>query len=245
MTELLDRIKHRTCTLDTGTPQHSMVPLIHIVRHGQSLHNVERGYPHRDPPLTDAGHKATKEIEIPAIPDLIIISPMTRTIQTAMNIFPDIFNTAPFPVEVQIWPDLRETYEAECNKGLSRNDVSAKFPQLDFANCPEKWDHPPHTVEAATLRAEAVRKRLRELSKTYKNIVLITHRGFIAFLVQGVRFEVCETRSYRFGTDDECAASRIGTYCETQEPIDFGPTVLIPSEAPGSSIDLTTSQLVA
>lgn len=38
-------------------------PLVHIIRHGQSLHNVDRGYPHRDPPLTDTGHEATEQIK--------------------------------------------------------------------------------------------------------------------------------------------------------------------------------------
>lgn len=207
--------------------EHSKTPLIHIIRHGQSLHNVERGYTHRDPPLTESGQEATRNIEISAAPDLIIISPMTRTIQTAINIFPDVFNNTPFPVEVQIWPDLRETYEAECNKGLSRKDISAKFPQLDFADCPDEWDYPPHNTADATLRAERVRRRLKELSKTHKNIVLITHRGFIEFLVRGKRFELCETRSFQFSTDDENANLRRGALCKTQEPLGIGPTVLV------------------
>lgn len=211
-----------------------MTSLIHIVRHGQSLHNVERGYPHRDPPLTSAGQEATKAIRIPATPDLIIISPMTRTIQTAMNIFPNIFDTTPLPVDVQIWPDLRETYEAECNKGLSRKDIATRFPELDFTGCPEEWSHPPHTAAGASLRAESVRRRLKDLSKVYSHIVLITHRGFIGFLVGGDRFEVCESRSYRFAADDESVNLELGAYCQTQEATDLGQTVLVPFEASGS-----------
>ena len=65
-------------------------PLVHIIRHGQSFHNIDRGYPHFDPPLTDAGHEATKQIKISIVSDLIVISPMTRTIQIAMNAFPSI-----------------------------------------------------------------------------------------------------------------------------------------------------------
>ncbi|KAJ4340201.1 hypothetical protein N0V95_007582 [Ascochyta clinopodiicola] len=212
-----------------------MEPLIHIVRHGQSLHNIDRGYPHRDPPLTSAGQEATKQIKIPAVPDLIIISPMTRTIQTAMNMFPAVFTTTPFPVAVQIWPDLRETYEAECNKGLSREAISAKFPQLDFAGCPNEWNHPPHTMAGATARAESVRMRLKELSKENSNIVLITHRGFIEFLVKGVRFDVCETRTYRFGTEEESKDVAVTTQSATQEHFEYGPTVLVPFEVPEDS----------
>ncbi|KAF5612091.1 phosphoglycerate mutase [Fusarium subglutinans] len=206
-------------------------PLIHIVRHGQSLHNIDRGYPHRDPPLTDQGHETTKQIQIPVIPDLIVISPMTRTIQTAMNFFPSIAgSSASSGTEVQIWPDLREAHDAICNKGISRADISAKFPHLNFSECPQEWDHPPHSIEAATIRAEKVRRRLKELSKVYKNIVLITHRGFIAFLVKGDRYDVCETRSYRFGTDEETEqdALRFGVNVDTKAQQDFGPTLLVP-----------------
>lgn len=212
-------------------------PLVHIIRHGQSLHNVDRGYPHRDPPLTDTGHEATKQIKIPAVPDLIVISPMTRTVQTAMNAFPSIVGSALNGTEVQIWPDLREAHDAECNKGISRADISAKFPHLNFLECPEEWDHPLHTIEAATIRAEKLRLRLKELSKKYKNIALITHRGFIAFLVKGDRYNVCETRSYRFSTDEEAEADslRFGVNVDTKAQQDFGPTVLVPLTSQGSS----------
>jgi len=124
---------------------------------------------------------------------------MARTIQTAMNAFPFILGSTLFQAEVQIWPDLREAHDANCNKGISRSEMLVEFPQFNFAECPEEWDHPPHTIDDATARTEAVRQRLKELLKTYSNIALITHRGFIAFLVKGDRYDVCETRSYRFG----------------------------------------------
>lgn len=223
------------------------MPMIHVVRHGESLHNVDHSYPHRDPPLTEKGQDATTQIKVHPIPNLIVISPMTRTIQTAINAFPSILSpTSVFPVqpEVQIWPDLREAHDANCNKGLSRIDISAKFPQLDFKECPGEWNHPPHTIEDAVRRAEGVRRRLKELSQRYPNIAVITHRVFIAFLVRGRRFDVCETRSYQFSTADgeeeddddnksnngaELGSSRMDINVDTAEMQDFGPTILIPN----------------
>jgi broad specificity phosphatase PhoE len=203
--------------------------LIHIVRHGESLHNIERGYPHRDPPLTEAGQAATKTILISATPDLIIISPMTRTIQTAMNIFPFLQQPAPWPVEVEIWPDLREAHDAICNIGVSRAALATRFPSFDFKTCPEEWYYALTTEEGATRRAEDVRQRLKRLAMTYKNIVLITHRGFIAFLVKGRRFNVCDVRSFRFASEEEEQDTeiRMGLHCETLVKQDFGPTVLV------------------
>lgn len=117
---------------------------------------------------------------------------MTRTIQTALIIFDQYLSSSSTNVELQVWPDLRETHdEAICNKGLSRAEIAAKFPQFDFSACHEEWDYPPHSSEGAVVRAETVRRRLKELSRSYKNTFLVTHRGFIAFLVKGERFDVC------------------------------------------------------
>jgi len=133
---------------------------------------------------------------LPAEPDLIIVSPMTRTIQTALIVFDQVLNSSPAGVHLQVWPDLREAHDAICNKGVARADMAAKFAQFDFSACPEEWDHPPHTFEDAVARAARVKQRLKDLSGSYKNIFLVTHRGFIAFLVKGERFDVCGTTSY-------------------------------------------------
>lgn len=208
-------------------------PLIHIIRHGEGIHNVQRNYAHPDPSLTKRGQGATKAIHLPFTPDLILISPMTRTIQTAMNIFPWMQdpqpNTVSSSIPVQIWPDLREAHDALCNRGVSRADLHAQFPSLDLAECSQDWDYPAHSVERATARAERVRSRLHELTSTYNNIVVITHRGFAAYLVKGVRFGLCERRAYRFAMQHEAEdeGCRMGVHCETEERLDFGPTVLV------------------
>jgi broad specificity phosphatase PhoE len=102
--------------------------------------------------------------------------------------------------EIQVWPDLREAHDATCNKGVSRADLAAKFPHLDFSRCPEHWDFPAHTPGDATVRAERVRQRVSEIAKAgkYKDIVLVTHRGFAAFMVQGERFSVCGKNNHYY-----------------------------------------------
>lgn len=131
---------------------------------------------------------------------------------------------------MQIWPDLRETFDtAQCNKGLPRAELQAKLPQFDFSECAEEWDYPPYSFEGAMVRAERVRRRLEGLSARYRNIAVVSHRGFIAFLVKGMRFDVCEVRSYRFATDAERLNEKIrmGINCDTLGEQDFGPTALI------------------
>ncbi|RGP78691.1 aminopeptidase 2 [Fusarium longipes] len=130
-----------------------------------------------------------------------------------------------------VWPDLREAHDAVCNKGIPRADLAAKFPHLDFSGCPESWDFAPHTPDDATVRAERVRRRVSEIAEAgkYKDIVLVTHRGFAAFMVQGERFSVCEYRSYRFADADEVGDDkRFGVNVDTCLKQDFGPTLLMP-----------------
>ena len=163
-----------------------------------AAHSVERGYAFRDPPLTETGKQQAQAVNAAPMPDLVIVSPMTRTLQTALLAFgPTLGEPSGDGPKVEIWPDLRETYGAICNHGVSRADLASQFPQFDYAECHEEWDYPKYSAQEATERAERVRGRLRELNAVYENIYVITHRGFIAFLVQGERFDFCG-RFYTF-----------------------------------------------
>ena len=117
---------------------------------------------------------------------------MTRTIQTALLAFgAALGNPSGDGPKVEIWPDLREAHGAICNQGVSRADLASQFPQFDYGECLEEWDYPDHSAQEATERAERVRSRLRELSAVHENIYVVSHRGFIAYLVQGERFGFC------------------------------------------------------
>lgn len=112
---------------------------------------------------------------------------MNRTINTALAVLPDLLSQS--AITVEIWPDMREAHDAICNKGVSRAELSAAFPDLDFSRCNEEWDYEDHSHDAATRRAERVRTVLAERSE--QNILLVGHRGFIDYLVAGPQFANC------------------------------------------------------
>lgn len=89
------------------------------------------------------------------------------------------------------WPDLREAYDAHCNKGHGRAELEDRYPQVDFSLCAEEWDYEVHSTEEATQRAERVRQKLKGLMETHRNIALFSHIGFISHLVQRARFRLC------------------------------------------------------
>jgi len=139
---------------------------------------------------------------LPFKPDLIISSPMSRAIQTAQIAFRHILQ-GPFAVPLMIWPDLREGYDDICNVGLSRFALSEMFPDLDFSLCMEEWDYEPHSDGAALERAERVKAALWKCDE--KDIVIVSHRGFISYLVGGPQFTNCEIRSYMLTSEKERA----------------------------------------
>jgi hypothetical protein len=99
-------------------PQEKGSKRIYIVRHGEAIHNVQRGYPFPDPPLTERGYAEASAIVIGFKPDLIVVSPMRRTIETAFAAFHTTLE-ADGSLPIEIWPDLREAHDAICNRGSS------------------------------------------------------------------------------------------------------------------------------
>jgi broad specificity phosphatase PhoE len=110
---------------------------------------------------------------------------MIRTLDTAYHVLHGK------PSKILVWPDLREAHDAICNHGSPTINLIGRYPLLDFSECSEKWDYEQNTTENAQLRALRVRSRLERHSKDYKNILVVTHRGFIAHLVSGGRFSNC------------------------------------------------------
>jgi broad specificity phosphatase PhoE len=186
-----------------------------IIRHGEALHNVQRGYPFPDPPLTPLGLEQASAITVGFKPDLVVASPTRRTIQTALV----AFGSCP----LEIWPDLRETYDGICQRGSPISVLQHEFPHLNFSECHEEWTYEEYSHEKAEKRAERVRRRVREHSA--RNIVLVTHRGFIGYLVERPKFGHCEIEVFNFTPVEKAELARYGKNYHGV-PTDYGPDVL-------------------
>jgi len=152
------------------------------------LPSVQRGWPERDPPLTELGLEQARKVSLTFKPDRVICSPMTRTIQTMYAVLSTLENSGT-DIPKEIWPNLREAHDAICNKGVSRAIIAAAYPTLDFSRCNVEWDYEEHSDEAATLRAKEVLDEVR--GRPEKDILLVGHRAFLAYLVGDERFLNC------------------------------------------------------
>jgi broad specificity phosphatase PhoE len=202
------------------------------MRHATAEHNGRQHFPHKDPSLSRRGLTDAQQAILLSnsenLPDLVLVSPLTRALQTAHI----IFGSATYPdgpPAIRVWPDLRESNNAISSQGRPAAVTKELFPTYDFSECHEEWDYGRETHERAVVRAERVRSRIKELSMRYRKIWVVTHSIFLSYLVDvnGRHFRTCEIREYLFANWEEATERRYGLNHDFGFRQDFGPTVLI------------------
>jgi len=151
---------------------------------------------------------------------------MSRTINTAIQALGATVERA----TVQIWPDLRNAHDRLSSELLPRAVMEAKFPRFDFSECREEADYGPQRPSDAAARAERVRLRVKGLTGAYRSILLVTHRGFCTYLVQGADFTNAECRAYRFAEPAEGLIGQWAINNDSKQRISYGPSLLVALE---------------
>ncbi|MEO5374856.1 MAG: phosphoglycerate mutase family protein [Alphaproteobacteria bacterium] len=183
-----------------------MPQTVHLIRHGQSTFNAAcAAVPWVDPMLIDAplSERGWREVaalrtRAPALEvDLVVTSPLTRAIQTALGAFAD--GRAPIVVE----PLLRESLESSCDVGRSPSVLAETFPMLRFDHLVDPWWHTdgterretiqrpfsPEPQSAVMARIAAFRAWLRQRAEP--TLAVVGHGTFFNLLT-GVRLDNCE-----------------------------------------------------
>jgi broad specificity phosphatase PhoE len=184
-----------------------MVSKIIIVRHAESVHNVTKDFSQLDPPLTSLGVEQASSIsqKLPFAGNIatIISSPLQRALQTTLSGFSSVLDKQYFDessgqgidggAKLSLDPDLQERSDEPCDTGSSASELVKAFPNLSFDDLGEEWlkksgRYAP-TDDTVRERAEQVRKRLFEISKSLENeerkdIVVVTHGVFMKFLTE-------------------------------------------------------------
>jgi len=174
------------------------------IRHGESTfnaaHRLGGGDPgHRDARLTPRGQAQAREARqrLTDIPfELVVVSPLTRAIETAAIVFGEHPNQPRVLVEVL----HRECQESSCDVGRATSEIAAEFPHLDVGHLPEIWWHaepgcevggypvePRHLFDA---RVAGFRDWLR--TRPESTIAVVGHGTFFYHLT-GTFLENCAT----------------------------------------------------
>lgn len=169
-----------------------MPPIIHLVRHAQGLHNLHSNnhYIH-DPDLTELGEQQCLELQKAALfphdqIDLIVSSPLKRTIRTALIAFGEPLRAK--SLKVICLQGLQETSALPCDTGTPRDQLELEFKgqPVDFSYVTPGWDCKvgrwAPDAEAIEMRARQVRLWLRD--RPEKEIVCVTHAGFLHYLTE-------------------------------------------------------------
>ncbi|GAP84528.1 putative phosphoglycerate mutase family protein [Rosellinia necatrix] len=196
-----------------------MPPTIHVIRHAEAAHNVAKDATLRDPKLTETGlsqcEKLASEVAKLGPIEVVLCSPMKRTIQTALAGFPDYVRSKK---RIVLLPDLQESGKEPCDIGSTREELEREFgrARLDYSFVAPGWtDKTPssrYAPQCVLKRARATRLFLRTVAQRHRDtdahIAVVTHGTYIGALTRtyGQLFGNTEMRSFRFdplvGGDD-------------------------------------------
>ncbi|RBQ73554.1 hypothetical protein VDGD_01601 [Verticillium dahliae] len=198
-----------------------MAPIIYLVRHAEAEHNISKDFTIRDPPLTTAGKAQASTLAAtlpePASIDVVITSPLTRTLQTTIAGFPHLARGGETGgAQLIIDADLQERSNLPCDTGSERADLEKAFPHLDFGHLGEDWlvkeGFYAADDEAVAKRAQRFRDRLRDIAASLGrggdrgggegrgvNIVVVTHGVFMKFLAEDQSIDLPKAGWKAFG----------------------------------------------
>ncbi|KAJ5647906.1 hypothetical protein N7490_004278 [Penicillium lividum] len=178
---------------------------LHLIRHAEGTHNTGHDTTIHDPPLTENGVKQSEDLsqDFPFNErvGLVITSPLTRTLHTALLGFqkaldkkyytnePGVANGAKLILE----PDVQPHSARPCDTGSDWSIVRARFPYLQWelldqdASFPGKKGRYAPEHEALEYRGHAVQAKLEEKFKELEgsdrpDIAVVTHGGFMKYV---------------------------------------------------------------
>jgi broad specificity phosphatase PhoE len=165
-----------------------------LIRHGQAEHNVRFNYigsaaynEKQDTRLTLIGkQQATtlgKEWDKKYHVDLVIVSPLSRALETASKIFKDMNIPMICLDSLAEYPQHSEL----CNKKRNKYELQKEFPLVDFiriTNESIKWDpKKKESINELNDRIDFIKKWL--FWRKEKNIAIVSHSSYLAQFMHG------------------------------------------------------------
>ncbi|KAI2468003.1 phosphoglycerate mutase-like protein [Annulohypoxylon bovei var. microspora] len=190
-----------------------MPPTLILVRHAQARHNAELNFTLPDPDLTEEGHKQCADLRQSLVEnplaqkaELIIVSPLRRTVQTALRSVDWLVERG---VKIEADAGWQENSASLCDTGSPIDQLVEEFPVVDFSKVdpvfPDKTSpaasHYHFTKAAILLRAQTALKKLYE--RPEKVIVVVSHSAFLRLAVSGYWYFNADYRIFDFAPINE------------------------------------------
>ncbi|KAI1350711.1 phosphoglycerate mutase-like protein [Xylaria sp. FL0043] len=185
-----------------------MPPTLILIRHAEAEHNDTKDYSIYDPSLTKLGREQCTRLRQRLMEDplaqqaeLIITSPMRRTIQTALDTVDWLMEEG---IKVKADARWQENTAKPCDVGSEISKIADEFPGIDYSAVDPVWPDKTspagseyhYTRTAIVARGQAA---LRDLYKRpEKVIIVVSHSGFLRVGVTGHWFFNADYRVFDF-----------------------------------------------
>ncbi|KAI3322383.1 phosphoglycerate mutase-like protein [Xylariaceae sp. AK1471] len=205
-----------------------MPPTLILIRHAQAEHNFTQNYSIHDPNLTYPGRQQCAELRKGLMEDplaqqaeLIITSPMRRTIQTALDTVDWLIEKG---VKIEADADWQENSAKPCDTGSEISKVAEEFPSIDYSTVDPVWPDKTspagsqyhYTKTAIIARGQAALKKLYE--RPEKVIIVVSHSGFLRVGVTGCWFFNADYRIFDFAAMESPESQyRLEQHASTKE----------------------------
>jgi len=152
------------------------------IRHGEALHNVvgakygPKVYEQfGDTTLTTKGMQQALEAHAPQV-DVVLVSPLMRTLQTAAIMYPDTPTIA-----LECLKEIPQHTEI-CNRRSSLSLLSRLFPKVDWSMITEEEQLWPEYISIA-LRKNQLREFVKSIPQ--QRVALVTHSSWLHYYTTG------------------------------------------------------------
>ena len=184
-----------------------MVNRLHIIRHAEAAHNIHNDKSILDPDLSPRGIEQSRTLNetFPCKQELglLIVSPLRRTLRTAILGFADVIDQQAFlpatdqgipnGVPLLLDPEVQAHSDRPCDTGSAIEALQASFPEVSLVKLATDWHvkEGPYAPDKETLtqRARNVRRKLidhfADLERDgaqRRDIVVVSHGGFLTHL---------------------------------------------------------------
>lgn len=204
----------------TGKPLPPNTKVLHFQRHGQGYHNLlgdlyrelkmpidmDSSDPQKNPfirpeildsPLTDTGRMQCEnmrsEVSSTLNPELVVVSPLLRAIQTGYLSFAD-FRDQPWVAHEGCREEIGLLI---CNKRRPLAQIRQDYPDIDFSHITDEedalWDVLSHRRETVKEKTDRIYDFLVNFIQTRpeKDIAVVGHSSWLFFMLNAV--VTCET----------------------------------------------------
>jgi len=176
---------------------------VYLIRHGESEFNAAHNDGEPDPMIFDARLTAKGEAQARGARaeaaklgiQQVIVSPLTRALQTATFIFGDL-------VPMKVSPEPRELLTHSCDVGRGPDVLSADFPNLSFDHLDDVWWHNGapndlgYAVEPDALFAARMARFAQSLDAMSPRPIAVVGHGNAFQELLGYHMKNCEIARY-------------------------------------------------